>query len=252
MDHLLRIQAIKGATYTIVNEPIRPRIRPKKKKVEKQEVNTEVFKSETVRHKFVEKPIHDFDFYYEFSYKYAKRRYDSAVNQVKYCRQYGFHIHGALEELALAIEFLNSETARLEKMKEVNAQKTDEEEVEPEKKKVEKEPLPNVSFDSSVVVKKKKVQPFVELHKKYYSKNIRPPIKDKIIAYHRLGYPNWFLEKVLESHNKQQAKKPEIEKFINSVFSKYDGKKTSKPVTRSLLQEIWKTVLKNENKEEAV
>jgi hypothetical protein len=192
------------------------------------------------------KPIMNFEFYYSMSMNTCKKKYIDAVRNLKDCRKYGFLITEAVNDLDIAMTFMKAEETRLEKMKELQV-------FIPTIPCKVIEPLPErIEMDHVVVnlkvqkksknVKVKMTTPLLDLYEKYYKNLKRPPIGDKIRLYNKLGYPEWYLEKMLESYTKQMKRKPEIEQFIISVFAKYDAKKPSKTKPKTLLQKLGRNV----------
>lgn len=184
-------------------------------------------------------PIDNFDFYSKTILKQAESRFKAAVNNLKRMRNDGFPIKGAVDELGNAMTLLENEKKRLEELRVLDEKIKLKEEQE---KGPEKESLPVVDFDTIVEIKKGektlKVKPLAVLHKKYFSKGIRPPIDEKVRMYHLLGFPEWYLIKMIEGNEKAKEKKKILEKLIVDVFAKYDGKKTSKAKPKSLIKKM--------------
>jgi len=104
-------------------------------------------------------------------------------------------------------------------------------------------PLNYVIAKTSVMKKSKKVKvalsvPMLNLYTKYYSNGLNAPISEKIQAYAKLGYPMWFLEKMLKSREANLAKKPKIEAMIATVFDKYMKSKPTKVKEKTLHQKV--------------
>jgi len=108
--------------------------------------------------------------------------------------------------------------------------------------KIKVEPIPSVEFGTTVKIMKKgtlvKFKPLASLHKKYFSKFVRPPITEKVQMYHLLKYPEWYLIKMLESDGKRKKRKAVMEELIVKVFTKYDSKKPSKVKPKTALQKV--------------
>jgi hypothetical protein len=177
----------------------------------------------------------------------AKERYTSAVTNLHRCRSINTDIRDALRELHGAMVSLQNldlkkEEERLLKMR--GLQEIHKTEDPP----VVQSLLPKVEMDrvhvelkvqkKSKHVKVKLITPLLDLHQKYYKNLKRPPIVEKIRVYNKLGYPEWYLEKMLEYYQKQVQKKPEMEIWFRSVFDKYDAKKPSKAKPKTMLQKF--------------
>ncbi|MDA9847151.1 hypothetical protein N9C10_04405 [Flavobacteriaceae bacterium] len=183
-------------------------------------------------------------------YAVAKETYDKAVTNLRRCRSNNLGIRDELIELHGAMVSLQNldlkkEEERLLKMRELQEiQKTEDPPDVPSRMSL----LPKVEMDrvhvelkvqkKSKNVKVKLTTPLMDLREKYYKNLKRPPIVEKIRVYHKLGYPDWYLEKMLESQQKQVQKKPEMETWFRSVFDKYDAKKPSKAKPKTMLQKL--------------
>ena len=67
--------------------------------------------------------------------------------------------------------------------------------------------------------------PYRELHEKYFSKGLRPSINTYIKTFSQMGFPMTYLEKMLESHDRELKSRPKINEMIERVFGKYSKKK---------------------------
>jgi hypothetical protein len=204
------------------------------------------------------KPIENFEFYAKTCLVVAKNRYEEAKHEYKMsvdyllmCRTQNLNIFYAVKELQEAMLKMKKlevkkEEERIEKMRELEKIHYLEKEVVVVE---ESSPLPllpivdinHVCVNLKVQKKSKNVKvklttPLLDLHEKYYKNLIRPPIVEKILTYSKIGYPEWYLEKMLVSHGKQLQRKPEMKKFIETVFAKYDAKKPSKTKPKTLIQ----------------
>lgn len=261
---LNRVAELKKKTFEHVDDPIRPSLKKRSKTNSTGVISDDSFLGKILNppsthyHKSKVTPIDNFDFYHKTCLSKAKNDYTSAVNFLKYCRFHGFKIDIAIDRLAFAMDFLNREEDRLEILKKLNEEKLEKEKTKQEKEKEKekkKEHIPIVNFNSSVKIvrngKTMKLKPFVYLHAKYYSKNIRPSIEEKVKMYHLLGYPEHFLMKMLSSDEKLRERKKVVEELFVKVFSKYEGKKPSKSKPKSFIQKLRgpKKPVKKEKKE---
>lgn len=242
---------------------IRPRIR--EKKVSTSATPVDPLAAEKILSRFKSKeivkkpdpyrPIENFEYYASSRLKVAKEKfaiakkdYKYAVQNLRECRYKNLPIYDALRILHRAMADLETfdikkEEEKIEKMREL--QEIHKVEHPP---KVEKPSFPNVDMNHVYVslkvqkksknVKVKLSTPLLELHEKYYKNLKRPPIVEKIRVYSKIGYPEWYLEKMLNAHEKQMKKKKEIEKLIVDVFTKYDAKKPSKSKPKTTLQKL--------------
>ena len=104
-------------------------------------------------------------------------------------------------------------------------------------------PMNYVVVKTAVMKKSNKIKvslslPMHSLYAKYYSKGLNAPISEKIQAYAKLGYPMWFLEKMLKSRELHIARKPKIEAMIATVFDKYMKSKPVKVKEKPLYQKV--------------
>ena len=70
------------------------------------------------------------------------------------------------------------------------------------------------------------------VYHKYFSKGVRPPIGEYLKALKKFGYPESVLMKVLDKHQRMEAKSAELDTFIEAIFGKGGGK-ASKPKAKS-------------------
>ena len=81
--------------------------------------------------------------------------------------------------------------------------------------------------------------PIEDLYTKYYSKGVKPPLKERILVYSKIGYSDQRLAKMIKFEDEQKKKLAETEKFIESIFGDSNKKKTSTvPKKKTLLQLI--------------
>ena len=104
-------------------------------------------------------------------------------------------------------------------------------------------PMNYVVVKTAVMKKTSKIKvslslPMHSLYAKYYSKGLNAPISEKIQAYAKLGYPMWFLEKMLKSRELHTARKPKIEAMIATIFDKYMKSKPAKAKEKTLHQKV--------------
>lgn len=247
---------------------IRPTIRNRKfGNAEKGEISPDSFLGRIITQKPKKvvneklRKIDNFTFYAKESMNVVKLRYTNAVHWVKHCRYHNLPVHEAIHELGIAMTLMKNEEERLEKLMNLEENQTEENKKESfskrleelinlEKKQIkenqtkekekEKEKLPDVNFDSKAKIMKNgkcvTFKPLEHLHKKYYSKCIRPPIEEKVQMYHLLGFPKWYLMNMLSSDEILKKRKKMLEQLIEDVFSKYDGKKPSKTKPKTIFK----------------
>jgi hypothetical protein len=84
---------------------------------------------------------------------------------------------------------------------------------------------------------KTRVYPMRLMYESYHSKCVLMPIDEKVKLYHQLGYPKWYLEKMILSRERRLSRKGEMEEMIERVFGKYMSKgKGSTPKPKTLQQ----------------
>jgi len=207
------------------------------------------------------RPIANFDFYAsaylvtaQKVYKEAKEDYKIAVDCLLKCR-HNSDIRFRVNELHKTMTNMKNldvkkTEERIEKMRELEKIHKI---VEPINVPSRISLLPTVDVthvyvDLKVQKKSKNVKvklttPLLDLYDKYYKNLKRPPIGEKIRAYSKIGYPDWYLEKIIESYKKQLQQKTEMEKLIKTVFDKYDAKKPSKAKPKTALQKLNRPII---------
>jgi len=81
--------------------------------------------------------------------------------------------------------------------------------------------------------------PIENLYTNYYSKGVKPPLKERILAYEKIGYTNQQLAKMIKSDDDWKKKSAENDKFIETIFGDATKKKTvTAPKKKTLLQMI--------------
>lgn len=81
--------------------------------------------------------------------------------------------------------------------------------------------------------------PIEELYTKYYSKGVKPPLKERILAYEKIGYTNQQLAKMIKNEDDLKKRSAEDIKFIETIFGDASKKKTiTAPKKKTLLQII--------------
>ena len=80
--------------------------------------------------------------------------------------------------------------------------------------------------------------PMDDITNRYFSKGIRAPIDEYLKALKRFGYPEETLLKMLEKHQKREAKSDELDAFIERIFGKSSTKTASKPKMRSAKDQL--------------
>ena len=87
-------------------------------------------------------------------------------------------------------------------------------------------------------IKVKIYAPIESLYKKYHANGKIMPIGEKIRAYADIGYPIWYLEKMLMRRELNIASRPAIEAIISEVFDKYLKNKPAKIKEKTLTQKL--------------
>ena len=81
--------------------------------------------------------------------------------------------------------------------------------------------------------------PIENLYTKYYSKGVKPPLKERILAYSKIGYSDQKLAKMIKFEDEQKKKLAETEKFLETIFGDPAKKKSSAaPKKKTLAQMI--------------
>ena len=81
--------------------------------------------------------------------------------------------------------------------------------------------------------------PIENLYTKYYSKGMKPPLKERILAYSKIGYTNQQLAKMIKNDDDYKKTSIENDKFIETIFGDASKKKTTAaPKKKTLLQII--------------
>ena len=81
--------------------------------------------------------------------------------------------------------------------------------------------------------------PIENLYTKYYSKGMKPPLKERILAYSKIGYSDQKLAKMIKFEDDQKKKLAETEKFLETIFGDPSKKKSSAaPKKKTLAQMI--------------
>lgn len=76
------------------------------------------------------------------------------------------------------------------------------------------------------------------IHRKYHINAVRPPLEEFIMALKTFRYPDWMLEKVLNSYENAPILKAQMDKVIDQVFSKYSTKTPTKPKKQTLSKKM--------------
>lgn len=81
--------------------------------------------------------------------------------------------------------------------------------------------------------------PIENLYTNYYSKGVKPPLNERILAYEKIGYTNQQLAKMIKNEDNWKKKSAENDKFIETIFGDATKKKTATaPKKKTLLQII--------------
>ena len=81
--------------------------------------------------------------------------------------------------------------------------------------------------------------PIENLYTKYYSKGVKPPLKERVLAYSKIGYSDQKLAKMIKFEDEQKKKLAENEKFLETIFGDPAKKKSSAaPKKKTLVQLI--------------
>ena len=116
----------------------------------------------------------------------------------------------------------------------------------------------NITVNENGKVKIKICHEMASLHEKYYSKAKMPKIEERIKALKSVGYPEEVLLKVLKHHDQMIKAKPELDKFINSIFGDFSDKRPAAPKKKNLYQVLkikkpsYATVDKEDDEEDAI
>ena len=117
----------------------------------------------------------------------------------------------------------------------------------PEKlSKEEEQPVPAIAdlyyAKAVTVVKKKKAVvaavPIESMYLNYHSKGRVCPIDIKVRAYASLGYPMWYLARMLTAREKNIARMAANAPFLNEVFDKYMKSKPTKSKPKTAMQKM--------------
>jgi hypothetical protein len=112
----------------------------------------------------------------------------------------------------------------------------------PKEKRVRSEELTKVV--SRFKIKKGYIEvnitcPIENLYTNYYSKGVKPPLKERILAYEKIGYTNQQLAKIIKNEDDWKKNSAENDKFIETIFGVANKKKTvTVPKKKTLLQMI--------------
>tara|TARA_B110000285_G_scaffold91320_1_gene104654 strand:- start:766 stop:1479 length:714 start_codon:yes stop_codon:yes gene_type:complete len=81
--------------------------------------------------------------------------------------------------------------------------------------------------------------PIENLYTNYYSKGVKPPLNERILAYEKIGYTNLQLAKMIKNDDNYKKNYAENVKFIESIFGDASKKKAAAaPKKKTLLQMI--------------
>ena len=76
----------------------------------------------------------------------------------------------------------------------------------------------------------------IRLNTMYYSKGVKPPIEERVMAFREAGYPDWYLVEMLKKDHKAKENEDALGEFIYTVFGNMDNKKVTAPKKRTLKQ----------------
>lgn len=80
--------------------------------------------------------------------------------------------------------------------------------------------------------------PIENLYTRYYSKGVKPPLKERILAYSKIGYSDQRLAKMIKFEDDQKKKSTELDKFIETIFGDPNKKKTTAPPKKKTLAQL--------------
>lgn len=81
--------------------------------------------------------------------------------------------------------------------------------------------------------------PIEKLYVDHYSKGVMPPLKERVLAYSKIGYSDQKLAEMIKRHDNWKKNLPEEDKFIATIFGDASKKKSSTaPKKKTLLQMI--------------
>lgn len=78
--------------------------------------------------------------------------------------------------------------------------------------------------------------PIEKLYIDYYSKGTKPPLKDRVNAFKKVGYTEDELLMIVKKDEARENKIPELEEFIKRVFGNVSTKKDAPPKKKTLQQ----------------
>ncbi len=79
-------------------------------------------------------------------------------------------------------------------------------------------------------------EPIQKLYKKYSKPARKPPLDERIKAFHEAGYSEEELLDIMKKDAKRIEEKPELEKFIYEVFGDINDKKTATVKKKTIVQ----------------
>ena len=80
--------------------------------------------------------------------------------------------------------------------------------------------------------------PIENLYTNYYSKGEKPPLKERILAYEKIGYTNQQLAKMIKNDDYWKKKSAENDKFIETIFGDVNKKKTTTAPKKKTLAQL--------------
>jgi hypothetical protein len=80
--------------------------------------------------------------------------------------------------------------------------------------------------------------PIENLYAEYYSKGVKPPLKERVLAYSKIGYSDQKLAKMIKFEDEQKKKLAENEKFLETIFGDPAKKKSSAAPKKKTLAQL--------------
>ena len=76
----------------------------------------------------------------------------------------------------------------------------------------------------------------IRLNMMYYSKGVKPPIEERVMAFREAGYPDWYLVDMLKKDQNAKDNMANIDDFVFKIFGDVENKKVTAPKKKTLRQ----------------
>jgi hypothetical protein len=174
---------------------------------------------------------------------YLKSTRDIITQMLKKSRKARVDIHTASKQIVVVINKHRHIDNKKNILLEWKRVAVDERKTVPEVLPEIDNPFTQIKVKLNILPKSGKIKvkictPIENLYTTYHANGKVMPIGHKIRAYSDLGYPTWFLEKMLHHRDLNIARKPVIEAMISSVFDKYLKNKPAKVKEKTLTQKL--------------